>query len=667
MASILNIGVSALQSFQNSLATTGHNIANSETDGYSRQRAELSTRIPMGNGVGWIGSGVKTEQIRRMYDDFVATQVRTTQSSASQLETYFTNASSIDRIMGDPVVGLDPAIQDFFDAMNVLADDPASITSRQILLSEAQSMADRFNDLNQQIEGMRQFMNGQLTSVSEEINALAQEIARVNGDIVVAYGASSGGEPNDLLDLREVLLNDLAEKVDISIVPQDNGAWNVFVGKGQALVIDFNAATLGTVNDPIDVGSLDVVYTIQGSSQVITNQLSGGEIAGLLSFREEVLDPAQNRLGLIAVGISDRINSQHQLGLDLNGQFGGNVFNDPAIEVIANSVTAPAITASFVDTGNLTESNYRLVAGSGADDFTLTRVTDGQSWSFNTGGGYPYTYPPAGELDGFSISISAAAALGDEYLIRPTQQAARLFSLEITDARQYAAASPIRSEPATNAVTGGINLGNSSISQPEISNTTGIPLVGVSDPVTLQFTGDLNGDLTFNDPGFLVTGGPADIAYDPATQSGGASFTFAGFGGMAFSIQGIPQEGDSFIISNNTSGVGDNRNALALAALQNENTMRGQTGGVLETATFQGVYGQLISDVGTKTRSAEINSQSVNSVLESHRMALSSINGVNLDEEAANLIRFQQAYQAAAQVITVSNTVFDSLLGAVRR
>ncbi|MCP4126216.1 MAG: flagellar hook-associated protein FlgK [Gammaproteobacteria bacterium] len=657
MTGVLNIGVSALMAFQRSLSTTGHNIANSETEGYSRQRTELSTRTPGATGVGWVGTGVQVDRISRMYDDFMATQVRTTQSAASQLDTYYTNASRIDGILGDPVAGLDPAVQDFFDGMNVLADDPASLPSRQVVLADAQSLVDRFNGLSQQLDDMRRLMNNQMGSVTDEINAIAGAIASLNEDIVIAYGTSGGGEPNDLLDQREVLLNHLAEKVDISVVPQDNGAWNVFMGKGQVLVLDSHASTIGTAGDPSDASRLDIVYSSGTGSQVITGQMSGGEIGGLLAFRDEVLDPAQNRLGLIAVGISDRVNSQHQLGLDLNGQFGGDMFSTPAIEVGANNTTAPAVTASFVDTGNLTDSDYRLVAGAAADDFTLTRVSDGQSWSFNTGGGYPYTYPPAGELDGFSISISAAAASGDEYLIRPTRQAARLLSLEITDPRQLAAAAPIRSEPTTNANTGGINLGNASITQPEISDTTNIPLVGA---ITLEFDSAI--------PGFDVTGGPGgSIAYNPATQSGGASFTFAGYGGMTFSIQGIPQDGDSFVIGNNTSGVGDNRNALVLAELQNENTMLGESGGVSETTTFQGVYGQLISDVGTKTYSAEINLQSVNGLLETHQMALSSVNGVNLDEEAANLVKFQQAYQAAAQVIAVSNTVFDTLLSAVRR
>jgi len=657
MASILNIGVSALQSYQRSLTTTGHNIANSETEGYSRQRVGYATRVPMATGVGWIGSGVQVDHISRMYDNFLATQMRTTQSSASQLDTYYTHASRVDNLLGDSNTGLDPAMQDFFNALNVLADDPASMSSRQIVLSDAQSLVDRFHDLSQQLDDERQMMNSQISSVASEITSLAQSIAEVNQNIVEAYGAAGGSEPNDLLDQREVLFNRLAEKVDISVVPQENGAWNVFIGKGQSLVMGSYAAQISTVRNVNDPGELDIVYSVAANSQVITDQLVGGEMGGLLSFRDDILDQAQNNLGLIAVGISDRFNSQHRLGLDLNGQLGGDLFSTPPISVAASSVAAPAVTASFVDTGNLTGSDYRLTAGTAADDFTLTRVSDGQSWSFNTGGGYPYTYPPAGDLDGFSISISAAAALGDEYLIRPTYDAARSLSLEISDPRQLAAAAPIRSDPSANSGTGGPNLGNATVTSPEISDLTNIPLAG---PITLEYDSAI--------PGFNVTGGPGGtIAYNPATQSGGASFTFATYGGMTFEIEGIPQDGDTFVLANNTSGVGDNRNALSLAELQNENTMLGQTGGVLETTTFQGVYGQIISDVGTKTRSAEINSEATNSTLEINQMALSSVNGVNLDEEAANLVKFQQAYQAAAQVIAVSNTIFDSLLGAVRR
>jgi flagellar hook-associated protein 1 FlgK len=657
VADILNIGTSALSAFKRSLTTTGHNIANSETEGYSRQRVNLGTRIPELTGAGYVGSGVRVTEIQRLYDDYLATQMRTSQSTTSQLQSYYEYASVIDGLVADSSIGLDPAVQDFFNALHVLSDDPSSIPSRQVVLSEAQSLVDRFHDLTSQFNSIRNQLNGQLDDVVTEVSTLAESIAEVNQAIVEALGASGGEIPNDLMDQREVLLNHLSEKVSISVVPQANGAWNVFVGRGQALVIDSTAATLSTAQDPNDINARDILFSGISGSQVITDFISGGELGGILSFQEEMLNPVQNQLGLVAIGISDRINSQHRLGLDLDGLFGGDLFSPAAVEVLPNNPAAPAVSASIIDSGNLTASDYELVTVDGAaGDFRLTRLSDGQVWTFNAAA-YPYTYPPAGDLDGINITIPGAATTGDIFLIRPTRRAAGDIALEIRDPRQLAAAAPVRLEAATNSVSGGPNLGTATVTQPAISDLGNIPLVG---DITLEYSSAI--------PGFTVTGGPGGtIAYDPTTQSAGVEFNFPAYGDMTFTIRGIPQDGDRFLITNNSSGVGDNRNVLALADLQNANTLLGSSSGTAETATFQQVYGQMVADVGTKTRHTEITAETSAGLLERHQMALSSVNGVNLDEEAANLVRYQQAYQAAAQVISVASTLFDTLLGAVRR
>jgi flagellar hook-associated protein 1 FlgK len=602
-----------------------------------------------------MGSGVQVDQIQRMYDDFLATQMRSTQSSASELETYHSYASWLDNLVADADIGLDPAIQDFFNALQVLSDDPSSITTRQVVLSESQSLVDRFHDLAEQFNEARERLNEGLVTTTEEISSLASSIADINQSIIEASGAGSEA-PNDLLDKREVLLNQLTELVDISVVKQENGAWNVFIGTGQPLVMNTSAATISTTPGENDPDELDILFSGLTGSYVISDYITGGELSGVLRFQDEMLNVAQNRLGLVAIGIADRINSQQNLGLDLDGLFGNDLFTLGSIEVLPNSATSPTVTATMVDTGNLTTSDYILEVEDGvAGDFRLTRLSDSQSWTF-TAGAYPYTYPPVGDLDGFSIAIPSAATTGDTYLIRPTRPAAADIDLNIYDPRQLAAAGPVRAEPSTNSITGDPNLGSATITQPMIADLTNIPLVG---SITLEWTAAI--------PGFNVTGGPGGtIAYDPTTQSGGVEFNFAGYGDMTFTIRGIPQEGDRFVIANNTSGIGDNRNMLAMADLQHTNTLLGSAT-TTETASFQQVYGQLVSDVGSKTHHAEINATTSKALLERHTASLSSVSGVNLDEEAANLVRFQQAYQAATQVISVANTLFDTLLGAMRR
>ncbi len=651
MAGILDIGVSGLLTYQNALNTTSHNIANSDTEGYSRQRTLMSTQTPELTGAGWIGSGVKVVGIDRIYDNYLANQVRTAQSVSSKLGVFSSYAERIDNVLADPNIGLDPAIQGFFGAVQLLADDPSSIPSRQVLLAEAKSLTDRFHDLNRQFTDLRGHLNRELGSVTDEINDIAESIGRVNQSIIESIGAAGGADPNDLLDKREVLLNELSKRVDIAIVPQDDGAWNVFIGKGQSLVIGPNASTIGTRPGSADSGQLDLVFTDTNGSRVITGQLSGGEIGGLLEFRDQILNPGQNQLGLVAAGISEQMNAQHRLGIDLAGIPGGDIFNPPEVTVLEDTQNrggASVTNAAIEDSGDLTASDYLLRAG--AAGYTLTRLSDGQSWNYVSGD----------VRDGFSLTLAGVPNSGDEFLIQPTRNIAEEFRLQISDPRQFAAAGPLRSIPRGNQNVPGPTTGDAVLSQPGIDDAAGI------DPATnigLVFdAANKRFDVDMDDDG--VT--DVQLAYDPASDANGKQFTLAGSGNPTFSISGTPADGDSFAIEFNGNGVGDNRNALSLAQLQTKDTLL-KGGAAFGTANFQDVYGQLVSDVGSKARHAQVNAEATNGLLERHQTSLSSVSGVNLDEEAANLIRFQQAYQATAQVISVASTLFDTLLGAVRR
>ena len=358
--------------------------------------------------------------------------------------------------------------------------------------------------------------------------------------------------------------------------------------------------------------------------------------------------------GLVAIGVSDRINTQHQFGLDLYGELGRAVFSDANLGVLSYGSNSGnvAVSAVMADTSSLTAGDYELES-EGGGLFTLTRSFDGQRIAIDTGGVYPYT---TAEIDGFSLTISGAVPAGDRYLIQPTRDAVEEIDLLVNDPARFAAASPLRAQPGNNASTGAGNSGSGVITQPDVSTLTGLPLAAditlTFDAAGMQFNVDLDGN-----PATTET----TLAYNPATQSAGAPLTMAGFGDAVFTVQGVPADGDRFVIGNNAGGVGDNRNALALAAIQGADALLNRT------STLQETYGQLVSTVGSKTHHAEVNLQSTEGLLERHKMTLSSISGVNLDEEAAKLIRFQQAYQASAQMISVASTLFDTLLMAVRR
>ncbi|MFK8047111.1 MAG: flagellar hook-associated protein FlgK [Halioglobus sp.] len=638
MADLLNIGTSALLSIQQAITTTGHNISNANTEGFSRQRVNLSSLPPQFFGGNYVGTGVGVDSVERFYDQFLTSEVRSRTSSQTGFQTTYDLASRLDGLLADPAVGLGPVISDFFNAVQDVANNPGSLPERQVLVGEAQSLANRFSYLDTAFRDLDTELNARIEASVGEINALSVSIADLNKQIVSATASAQGQLPNDLLDARDNLINQLSEKISVSTVAQSDGAINVTIGNGQSLVVGFTPEQLQTADDPLD--SSQVVVGTGGPGGRVTDLsrfFGGGELGALLDFREQQLDPARNQLGLVATGITATFNEQHRLGVDLNGQPGGDFF----LPLEATTAASPgnsglsSITATISDAGSLTADDY-ILRYDGAQ-WTLTNLTTGAGQA----GAGPFN------VDGLTINVAGAPANGDNFVIQPTRQGATLFSVVLNGPDDFAAASPLRSQEALT------NIGSSTIDNLDVADVSGLPLPG---SVTLTFNPNALGA---GIPGFDVTGiagGP--LAYDPATQSNGATLSLPGFD---FQVSGTPQSGDVLNIENNSNGSGDNRNALGLSALQSSRDLLGGT------ASYQDAYGSLVADIAVQTRQAETGSATENVLLAQAIGARESVSGVNLDEEAANLIRFQQAYQASAQMISVADELFQTLLSATRR
>lgn len=641
---LLGTSISGLLAFQRALSVTGHNVSNSSTDGYSRQTVDLVTRPPTPSGDGFIGNGVQVNTVKRQVDGFVNGQLTAATGTNSQLQQFYQLASQVDNLLADPQAGLAPNLQSFFNSVNDLANNPSSTSARQVLLSQSQSLADRFHYLYQRLDTLRQGVNTQIGNDVSEINNLASSLAAVNKDIVLAQGAAGGQPPNDLLDKRDTLIRQLAQHVAVTTVAQDDGSLNVFIGSGQTLVLGQNSYSLKVVPNPFDPNRSEVALTNGGASINITDQISGGSLGGAMQFRSQMLDTAQNALGRTAVALATTFNAQHQLGQDLNGALGGNFFN--ALDTVTPTVLSSSVatvTASVTNVSALTSSDYRLDFTAG--NYTLVRLSD------NTTVYSGATFPPAAAVDGVTFALSGAPAAGDSWLIQPTRNGARDLALAVNDITRIAAANPVRTAEATNANGLPTNIGTAKIGPAAVGNTGNLPLVA---NITLTFDAAANQ--------FTVTGGPGGtIAYNPATDSGGKSFTFAAYGGMTFTISGVPQDGDSFVISNNTGATSDNTNALKLADLRNQTVLDNGT------ATYEASYGQLVADVGAQAHQADVSRNAQQAMLNQISDQQQSVSGVNLDEEAANMQRYQQAYQAAAQMIATAGSIFQTLLQAVQR
>ncbi len=651
---LLGTAVSGLLTYQRSMATTGHNISNVNTPGYSRQRAEVSTRPPLGTTAGFVGNGVNMDTVRRSYDQFLTVQLRSTTAGSGDLTAYYEMARQIDNVVADPQAGLTPALQEFFHAVQSVSADPNSSSARQVLLSQATSLTNRFHYLDERLSNLQASVNTRIRNSTAQVNSLGQSIALLNQQIYEAQSHAGGQPPNDLLDQRDEAIRKLSELVAVSTVTQDDGMVNVFIGNGQTLVLAGDSATLSILQNEYDPESLDIGFSFAGGNVTnITDNLTGGELGGVLRFRSELLTTSAAELGRVAVGLSTAINAQHALGLDQNNALGGDFFTDQTTSAALasrnnNVATDVAYTVTVTNIAELEASDYRLDYNAG--NYTVTRLSDNAVVYSGAAGAIDLT-----ATEGFSLTPAGATINnGDSYLIKPVSNGASGFGFELTSTTQVAAAASLRTGMDIS------NLGNAKISQGSVSNTTNIPLGAA---ITLTY--DPNA-LGAGIPGFTVTNGPGGtIAYDPATESSGKTFTFAAYGGFSFTISGTPQTGDVFTIANNTSGGGDNRNALALLDLQSSKTMINGASG--PTASFETTYSLLVADVGARTRQAEIDQHAQQTLMQQANESWSNLSGVNLDEEAADLVKFQQAYQASAQVIAVAQSIFDTLIGAIRR
>lgn len=632
-SNIFGASLSGMNAAQYGLSTTQHNIANANTPGYTRQSTILSAQLAQSTGFGFVGQGVAVTGVVRAYDQFLTSQVRQEQSQASYLSTYLASIKQIDNMIADPAAGVSPAIQDFFSATNGMANAPESIPARQSVLSTAQSAVNRFQAMDQRLTDISNSLTGQLTGSIQNVNTYAAQISTLNTSIKNAVAsAQPGQQPNDLLDQRDQIINLLNKEIKVTVQPQTDGSLNVFIGNGQALVVGEQVMGLQGVQNPSDPSKVDVAYLYNGKTITLQqSSLQGGNLGAYLTFRDQTLEPARNALGRVAIGLATSINQQNQMGQDLNGALGGNIFNAaaPRVSVGANNTGGATVSATISSVSALTTSDYQLKFD--GTNYSMTRLTDNVVTSLGA------TLPGL-SVDGISASIATGAMnAGDSFLIRPTANAARDIAVMTTDPNKLATAAPMRASAALgNTGTGAIAAG---------TVNTPLPLnANLQAPVSITFTSPT----TFDVVG-AGTGNPVGLVYP--TASGNITYN-----GWTTQITGAPAAGDVFNMASNTTATGDNRNALLMAAMQTQNLLANGT------TSFQGAYSQLVGSIGAKTSELTVTSLAQDAMVTQTVANQQSVSGVNLDEEAANLIRYQRAYQAAAKAMQIANTMFDSLL-----
>ena len=644
MSGILNVGTRALMANQIALQTAGNNIANVNTVGYSRQSAVMQTVPGQFSGAGYIGKGVEVATIERTYSEFLTRQAAIAGATSSgdtaradkmrQLETLFQGGTS----------GLGAAVSDMLNAFSDVASAPTDLTARTVALTRISETALRMSNTSTSMDDLQQNLTIELKNKINSINSLASGIASVNEKIARAQG--NGQPPNDLLDQRDQLVRELNQYVQTSSIPASDGTVGIFIGGSQALVLGNTAAAISLTADDFGVQNSMLSLTRNGQTVALNEAtLGGGEVPGLLRFQNTDMAEARNLLGRYTLAVTTSMNEQHKLGLDLDGNVGGNLFTPVDIGAAGN-ILAPKAPATL-NTGNATlgltisdvtkfaASDYEVIFTSAATG-NITRRSDGVITAF---GAVPIT------IDGMTLGVTAGAAnAGDRFLLRPFNASASNISAEFSSPRALAVASPVAGKMGANN-TGSLQL-------TALTARTNPP---ANVPVTLTFTGvPSSNSYTRSDVAgtFSYTSGQAIEGSVPATSP---------LSQWSITLQGIPKPGDTFQVEAQPAAF-RNLNSGNASAMMNLRDVAMFDGAVMTDG-----YASLISQVGIRTQSANYAAEVSSAIADGLERGRTCVAGVNLDEEASKLLQYQQAYQASAKVIQIAQGIFDTLIQTVSR
>ncbi|MGF6555031.1 flagellar hook-associated protein 1 FlgK [Pseudomonas sp. S30_BP2TU TE3576] len=680
--SLLNIGMSGLSAGHNSLVTTGNNIANVDTAGYSRQQSVQSTKGSIQYGNVFIGTGTTLADVRRVYNAYLDSQLRTATSLNSEAASYNAQATPLDATLSDTNTGLTGVLQKFFTSMQGVATSATDDTSRQSVLTGAQALSSRFNSIAKQLNDQNTNLNGSLGDMADQVNKLSSTIATLNQKISELSTGSS--QPNDLLDSRNEAVRQLSGLVGTQVVERGN-SYDIYIGSGQPLVVGNTTNTLQTVPGKDDPSRMALQLNRGSSTIDVTSVISGGEIGGLLTYRKEVLDPSLNELGRVALVVADQINSQQAQGIDKNGDFGATIFNNinsaalvsqRSIAAAGNSAGSGNLDVTIKDTGKLTSSDYQVTFTS-ATNYTVKRSDGTDMGAFST------TTTPAPVIDGFSLNLNGGAlSAGDSFKVTPTRGAAASIQTVLTDPKKIAAAAPLT------GVTNANNTGT--YTQPTLTSTIDIynpaaqaemqTALKYSTPVKLVFGAASGGSQNYNmvdakgnsiGTGTIVpgqsntlnlkvgmvdaSGAPVmDTSVTPAVQK---TFT------VQTTVGATPASGESFTINLTGAASSDNRNAQALVGLQTKQTV--DTGTASKGISLTDAYNKLVTNVGAKAAQGKSDSDATTAILANAKGARDSNSGVDLDEETGNLVKYQQYYTASSQIIKAAQEIFTTLINSL--
>ncbi|MDN7430494.1 flagellar hook-associated protein FlgK [Burkholderia sp. AU45388] len=659
---LMNLGVSGLNAALWGLTTTGQNISNAATPGYSVERPVYAEASGQYTSSGYMPQGVNTVTVQRQYSQYLSDQLNGAQTQGGALSTWYSLVAQLNNYVGSPTAGISTAITSYFTGLQNVANNASDPSVRQTAISNAQILGDQLKAAGQQYDALRQSVNTQLTSTVSQINTYTAQIAQLNQQISAA--SSQGQPPNQLMDQRDLAVSNLSSLAGVQVVRNDSG-YSVFLAGGQPLVVADKSYQLATVTSPSDPSELTVVSqgiagaNPQGPDQALPDaSLSGGTLGGLLAFRRQTLDPAQAQLGALATSFAAQVNAQNALGVDLAGKPGGDLFTvtNPTVYSNQGNTGNASLSVSFASASQPTTSDYTLSYD--GTNYTLTDRASGSVVDQKAG-------PMPVSLGGLNFSFSSGAMnAGDQFTVLPTRGALTGFGLATTSGSAIAAASPVV------AAASKTNIGTAKITQGAVSAGYQVPttptkltydaasqsLSGFPAGTTVTIAGTPPTSVTITSPTdsvpYNATAG-AKLTINSTTQPAPAGV----MNGVTVTLSGAPSDGDTFTIGPYAGGTSDGSNAQALSQLVTAKALGGGT------TTLTGAYANYVNAIGNTASQLKSSSAAQTSLVGQITTAQQSVSGVNQNEEAANLMQYQQLYQANAKVIQTAATLFQTVLG----
>ncbi|MDO9477528.1 MAG: flagellar hook-associated protein FlgK, partial [Pseudohongiella sp.] len=416
MSGLINTAITGIRLNQTAMSITGNNIVNANTEGYSRQSIIQSTNASLRTSAGYLGAGVKIDDIYRHTEKYLVDQVVRDISVLSDSDAYLFNISQVNNLLASDQTNLSRYVNDFFGAVNESVNDPGSLLGRQLLLTQANQMTAGFKAVESRLVAQNDSVNKQLVGVADNISTLAKQIADLNK--VIGESSTSGGrnQPNDLLDKLDVVIRELSKFVNVSTVSRPEGGQDVFIGQGQPLVVGNATQTLKAVAGATDASRYDLAFVSAQGNQVVNKLMTGGELGALMRFRQEALEPAIGAIGLLATTIAFEVNEQNKLGMDLEGSLGGLIFAD-VNSVLASKDRVRAslnnmppndriVNVTIESVSDLKISDYELKFPGPGKNYSLVRLSDGKSVSDGVLG---TSFPQSISVDGFKLNFEAGS------------------------------------------------------------------------------------------------------------------------------------------------------------------------------------------------------------------------------------------------------------------